>query len=582
MKDSSGVIIYIGKACSLSSRVRSYFQNSAVHSSKTTRMVKEVSEIDWIVTASDLEALLLESNLVKHHKPRFNVVLRDDKQYPYLRLPVRDDFPRLTVVRKVENDGALYFGPYVPAGALRSTLGLIRKIFPLATCELDLHHRVDRACLEFEIKRCMAPCIGNQTVEEYHGIVSQVRMFLEGRDQDLCDSLKVEMEEASERCDFEEAARKRDQLFKVKRVLEKQRVVQLGMLDQDVLGMAREGELLAVQILFIRGGLLIGRKEFFWSNVKDQSDHDCLLSIMEQFYSMEVIPPKEILLPLQLRDHGVIIPWLSQRKGEAVRIVFPQRGAKVKLLSLAHENAKVRLEAHAKMKTNNADVLQVLMDMLRLTVLPRRVVGIDISNIQGNESVGSLSVFVDGLPVKSDYRRFKIKMTSGPNDFAMVAEIVKRFANRICSGEILRPDLILIDGGRGQLSAARGSLIECGLEEIPVIALAKAKDKKFERVFVKDSSKSIPLDPRSSGTHTLQRVRDEAHRFAVTYHRKLRSQGMLYSKLSEIRGVGKVRKQALLKELGSIENIKQATTEELQRIPGITQKLAQVIHSSLV
>ena len=581
MKDSKGTIIYIGKARSLSSRVRSYFQRGTVHSSKTSRMVEEIADIDWIITSSDLEALLLESNLVKHHHPRFNIVLRDDKQYPYLRLPIKDDFPRLTVVRRVATDSALYFGPYVPAGALRGTLRVIRKVFPLATCELDLGQRAERACLEFEIKRCMAPCIGNQTSEEYHGIVTQVRMFLEGRDRELCDVLKADMIAAADRRDFEEAARKRDQLFKVKRVLEKQRITQVGMVDQDVIGMAREGELLAVHILFVRGGLLIGRKEFFWSNVKEQSDHECLRSIIEQFYAMDLAPPKEILLPFQLEAQAVMIPWLSQRKGQAVRVTVPKRGLKVQLLALARENATVRLQEHARRKTSNADVLTAVMRDLGLDTLPTRIVGVDISNIQGAQPVGSLVVFENGASKKSEYRRFKIKAVDGPDDFAMIGEVIQRFGTRVCNGEIPRPDLILIDGGRGQLSSAQANLTKLGLDEIEVIGLAKARGEKFERVFMGGHSEAISLDPHSQATHLLQRVRDEAHRFALTYHRKLRGKGMLDSKLDEIAGIGKVRKQALLKQLGSIDRIQQATAEELQRVPGITVDIAQLIQSSL-
>ena len=581
MKDVKGTIIYIGKAHSLSSRVRSYFQRGAVHSSKTSRMVEEVVEVDWMVTSSDLEALLLESNLVKYHHPKFNIVLCDDKQYPYLRLPIKDNFPRLTVVRKVENDDALYFGPYVPAGALRGTLRVIRKVFPLATCELDLSRRSERACLEFEIKRCMAPCIGNQTSEEYHEIVDQVRMFLDGRDRELCGVLRSEMEAAANRCDFEEAARKRDQLFKVKRVLEKQRITQLGMVDQDVIGIAREGVLLTVHVLFVRGGLLIGRDEFFWSNVKEQSDHDCLRSVIEQFYAMNVVPPKEILLPFQLEDQAVIIPWLSERKGEVVSVIVPRRGAKVQLVELARENAVVRLQEYTRRKTSSADVLTAVMRDLGLNTLPIRVVGIDISNIQGAQPVGSLVVFEDGVSKKSEYRRFKIKATNGPDDFAMISEVIQRFGTRIRNGQIPKPDLILIDGGRGQLSSALAGLAKLGLDGIETIGLAKARGEKFERVFVGGNAEAIPLDPHSTATHLLQRVRDEAHRFAVTYHRKLRAKGMLDSKLDDIAGIGHVRKQALLKELGSFDRIERATTEELQCVPGITPKVAKVIQLAL-
>ena len=581
MKDSKGTILYIGKARSLSSRVRSYFYRGTVHSPKTSRMIEQVADIDWIVTSSDLEALLLESNLVKHHRPRFNVVLRDDKQYPYLRLPIKDDFPRLTVVRNVARDGALYFGPYVPAGALRSTLRVIRKVFPLATCELDLSQRQERACLEFEIKRCMAPCIGNQTAEDYHRIVSQVRMFLEGRDCELCDVLTRAMEAAADRCDFEEAARKRDQLFKVKRVLEKQRITQIGMVDQDVMGMVRDGALLAVHVLFVRGGLLIGRQEFFWNTVGEQSDDDCLRSVIEQLYFMEVVPPKEILLPFQLRDEAVMIPWLSQRKGETVRVTVPKRGVKAQLLMLARNNAMARLREHARRAASNTHILEEVMATLQLSTLPHRIVGVDISNTQGNQSVGSLVVFENGVAKPSEYRRFKIKAVNGPNDFAMIGEVMQRFGIRICNGEITRPHLILIDGGRGQLSSAQVRLAQLGLDDIAVIGLAKARDENVERIFMQGRSDAIPLASYAPATYLLQRVRDEAHRFALAYHRKLRGKRMVNSRLDAIAGIGRVRKQALLTHLGSLDRIRRATAEELQHVPGITPQLADVIRSSL-
>ena len=581
MKDLKGTILYIGKARSLSSRVRSYFYHGTVHSPKTSRMIEQVADIDWIVTSSDLEALLLESNLVKHHRPRFNVVLRDDKQYPYLRLPIKDDFPRLTVVRKVAHDGALYFGPYVPAGALRSTLRVIRKVFPLATCELDLSQRQERACLEFEIKHCMAPCIGNQTSEDYHRIVSQVRMFLEGRDCELCDVLTRAMEAAAERCDFEEAARKRDQLFKVRRVLEKQRITQIGMVDQDVMGMARDGAFLAVHVLFVRGGLLIGRQEFFWDNVEEQSDYDCLRSVIEQFYAMEVVPPKEILLPFQLQDEAGMIPWLSQRKGETVRVTVPKRGVKAQLLMLARNNAMARLRERARRAASNNHILEEVMATLQLSTLPHRIVGVDISNTQGDQSVGSLVVFENGVAKPSEYRRFKIKAVNGPNDFAMIGEVIQRFGIRICNGEITRPNLILIDGGLGQLSSAQVSLTQLELDDIEVIGLAKARDEKVERIFMKGHSDAIPLAPSAPATYLLQRVRDEAHRFALAYHRKLRGKRMVDSRLDAIAGIGRVRKQALLTHLGSLDRIRRATAEELRHVPGITPQLADVIRSSL-
>ena len=332
MKGKDGEILYVGKARVLADRVRSYFQKGNDPSPKTRVLMTLVHDVETLVTTSELEALLLESNLVKRHRPRFNVVLRDDKHYPYLRLPVKDNFPRLSIVRRVTNDGALYFGPYVPAGALRDTLKVIKKVFPLATCTIDIDGTADRACLEFEIKRCMAPCTGNQSQEDYHRIVKQVRCFLEGRDKELLDGLRKDMEAAADRQAFEEAARLRDRMMNVSKTLEKQRVAQIGPVDQDVIGLARMGTAADLQLLFVRGGLLIARKDFFWADTKEASDDELIRSAIEQFYNKETMPPKELFVPQPLSDHELIQRWLSQKKGRAVRVLTPERGVKARLL----------------------------------------------------------------------------------------------------------------------------------------------------------------------------------------------------------------------------------------------------------
>ena len=409
MKNVRGEILYVGKALVLADRVRSYFLKGTDHTPKTSVMLGQVADIETIVTRSELEALILESTLVKRHKPRFNVVLRDDKQYPYLRLPVNEDFPRLSIVRKVQKDGALYYGPYVPAGALRETLKVIRKVFPLATCEIEIDGKAERPCIEYELKRCMAPCVGYQTSDEYHQIVKQVRQFLEGRDRELLDELRAQMAAAAERQEFEEAARLRDRIFKIERTLEKQRVAQTASTDQDVIGLARQGSAVDLQMLFIRGGLLIGRKDFFWPEAAQTQDEELVRSVIEQFYNKEVLPPKELLVPTQLTEASLIETWLSEKKGETVRIVAPERGAKHQLLLLAEENAAAALADHQRDEETDRQAVEELKRLLRMEAAPRRIEGFDISNTMGDQSVASMVVWEEGQTKKSDYRKFKIK-----------------------------------------------------------------------------------------------------------------------------------------------------------------------------
>ncbi len=578
MKNVGGEILYIGKALVLADRVRSYFLKGADHTPKTLVMLGQVADIETIVTRSELEALILESNLVKRHKPRFNVVLRDDKQYPYLRLPVKEAFPRFSIVRKVQKDGALYYGPYVPTNALRETLKVIRKVFPLATCEIEIDGKAERACIEFEIKRCMAPCIGNQTSEEYHRIVKQVRQFLEGRDTELLESLRAEMQAAADREQFEEAARLRDRIVKIERTLEKQRVTQTTATEQDVIGLARQGTAVDVQMLFVRGGLLIGRKDFFWPEAAEASDEELVGSAIEQFYNKDGLPPKELLVPTPLADAALIESWLSEKKGEAVKIVAPERGAKHQLLRLAEENAASAVADHLRDEETDRQAVEELKRLLRLERVPRRIEGFDISNTMGDQSVASLVVWEEGQAKKSDYRKFRIQTVQGANDFASMQEAVRR---RYGEEERLPlPDLILIDGGLGQLAAAIEGLQQVGQSGLPIIGLAKARGDKEERVFLPGRKNPVILHASSPATHLLQRVRDEAHRFAITYHRKLRGKALVPSRLDQVIGVGEIRRTRLLREFGSLEKIATATDEELHEA-GIDAKTAAEIRKTL-
>ena len=582
MKGAREEILYVGKARVLADRVRSYFQKGGEHPPKTVLLMHHVADVETIVTRSDLEALILESNLIKRHRPRFNVVLRDDKQYPYIRFPVKDEFPRLSVVRRVQKDGALYYGPYVPAGAMRETLKVIRKVFPLATCDIEIDGTAPRACIEFEIKRCMAPCIGNQSREDYHHIVRQVRMFLEGRDRELLDGLREEMEAAAQREEYEEAARLRDRIVKIERVLEKQRVAQTTFTDQDVVGIARQGAAVDLQLLFVRGGLLIGRKDFFWAEGAETSDEELVRSTIEQFYNKEVLPPKELLVPTAPADASVIEAWLSEKKGEAVRVLAPERGVKHQLVLLAEENAAAAAADHLRDQAIDQQAVQELKRLLKLERPPRRIEGFDISNTMGNLSVASMVVWEDGQAKKTDYRKFRIRTVEGANDFASMQEVVARRYSRYeeASGPAL-PDLVVIDGGIGQLAAALEGLRRIGLGGLPTIGLAKARGEKEERIFVPGRKGAIVLPPSSPATHLLQCIRDEAHRFAIAYHRKLRGKALVASLLEEIPGIGGVRKKRLLKQFLSLDAMARASDEELKAVAGVDAKTAAEIRKAL-
>jgi excinuclease ABC subunit C len=577
-KDRQGEILYVGKAVVLADRVRSYFQKGGDSSPKTALLVSQIADLETIVTRSALEALILESNLIKRHRPRFNVVLRDDKQYPYLRLPIKEDFPRFSIVRRVQKDGALYYGPYTPAGALRETLKVIRKVFPLATCEIEIDGTADRACIEFEIKRCMAPCTGNQTRDDYHRIVKQARQFLEGRDRELLDELRSQMEGAADREEFEEAARLRDRIFKIKQTLEKQRITQTTASDQDVLGLARQGEAVDLQILFVRSGLLIGRKDFFWPQSADAGDEELLRSAIEQFYNKEGQPPKELLVPADLADAPLIEQWLTEKRGETVRVIAPERGQKHQLVRLAEENAAAAIADHLRNEELDRQATAELKRLLRLDHPPRRIEAMDISNIMGKESVASLVVWEDGQAKKSDYRRFRIQTVVGANDFASMQEVVERRYGH--TEDLPAPDLIVIDGGLGQLAAALEGLRKVGGSHIPIIGLAKARGDKEERIFLPGRKNSIVLRPTSPVTHLLQRIRDEAHRFAITYHRKLRGRALISSRLDHIIGVGEIRRNRLLRHFGSLDKIAQATEDELKQA-GLDARTAQEVRKAM-
>ena len=578
MKDEKGHVIYVGKAKSLKKRVGSYFAKIAGQSVKTLSLVSHVSDIDYIVTSSEVEALILENNLIKRHRPRYNVILRDDKNYPYLRLSV-EEYPRLTVVRSVKKDKAYYFGPYTSATSMRETLRLIRKVFPIRECSDDVFRGRKRPCLSYQIGRCVAPCVELVSREEYGDIVNSVKMFLEGKNRELVRNLEKRMLVASERLDFEEAARIRDRINSVKRVLERQSIVSGKLTDQDYVAAARKGDEAQVVILFVRGGAVIGSKSFPFPKAGGTSDSDLLTSFISQFYSEEKFIPEELVVPAQIEEKAVIENWLTERKGKGVKISRPERGEKVKVLDMARKNSELALKDRLGIEEMRNQNMQGLKDILHLKNLPQVIEAFDISNIGGNEAVASMVVFENGRPKKADYRHFKIKTVLGANDYGMMAEVLLRRYGRLVSVEGRLPDLIMVDGGKGQLNVALSVAKELNMDGPDIISLAKERGEVPDRVFipgVKDA-KRIPAD--SPMLHLLQYVRDESHRFAITYHKKLRGKKLKKSDLLEIPGIGEAKTKALLKHLGSLDKVKEADMEALSKTPGITKRDAEAVYS---
>jgi excinuclease ABC subunit C len=586
MKDRRGAVLYVGKAKVLADRVRSYFHAGADHTPKTARMVAQVAAVDYIVTGSELEALILENNLIKKHRPRFNVILQDDKNYPFIRLPLKEAYPRLEIVRRVNADGARYFGPYVPTHALRETLRLLRRLFPLPNCNIVIDGTAPRPCIEYEIKRCLAPCTGQQSQADYHAMIDQVRLFLQGRDTELRATLRAAMERAAADLDFETAARLRDQVANIEAVLEKQRITSTRLEDQDVWAAVRDaaGGGAALQLLFIRAGMVVGRKEFFAGDAGEMTEAELLASAIEHYYGHDTVIPPEIVIPVKLKEEALLARWLGERRGGAVVFRVPQRGHAVDLIRLAEENAQAALAARAAAAQKGATASGRLQQLLGLRRPPRCIEAFDISNLAADQAVGSCVVWDDDRFRTEAFRHFRIKQTEGPDDFGMMAEVVQRrytLAKDGMAPAALLPDLIVIDGGKGQLSAARDVLQQLGLGELDVIGLAKARGEKFERVFLPDETEPVDLPPADPATHLLQRIRDEAHRFAITYHRKLRGRALVASALDEIPGLGDARRTKLLRHFGSLERLRRATRDQIEAVPGLPKGLARLVFDSL-
>ncbi|HET8578895.1 MAG TPA: excinuclease ABC subunit UvrC [Methylomirabilota bacterium] len=574
-KDAKAQTIYIGKAASLRSRVRSYFQDSRARDPKTEALVGQIRDLEYIVTGNELEALILESTLVKKHRPRYNIILRDDKHYPFLKLTTNEDFPRLVVARRVQQDGAAYFGPFYPATAMRETLRLVRQLFPLRTCRIKIDGKLPRPCLQYYIHRCNAPCTGWETREGYGKTVREVERFLEGRNDDLAAELTREMEAAATEEKFERAAALRDRIQALNTVRERQQMISTDEADTDILGVVRQGSEACVQLFFVRKGRLLGRESFFFDRVAGWTDGDILSAFVRQFYVRDVTPPPEIVLSEALPEAELTTEWLSQRRGGRVELLAPQRGRKRELVAMAEENAALALQSHLLARGSRQQVvLEDLQRALSLPGLPHRVETFDISTTQGRETVASMVVWVDGDMKRDDYKRYKIRTVTGTDDFAAMQEVLsRRYGKALETGGVL-PDLVVLDGGRGQLNAGIKALEALGLDYLPIAALAK----RAEEVYVPERLQPLVLDMGSPALQALQKMRDEAHRFAITYHKKLRTRRTIASVLDQIPGVGPTLRTSLLRSLGSAKGVREASVAELASVPKVTPKLAQRIY----
>ena len=573
MRDEKGKIIYVGKAVVLKNRVRSYFRNLAAHTPKVKALVAKVHDIETIVTDNEMEALILECNLIKEHRPRYNISLKDDKSYPYLKVTLQEEFPRIYVTRRIMRDGAKYYGPYADAGALHATVKLIREMFPLRNCRKMSQNR---PCLQYHIKQCLAPCAGYVSPEEYGKMIKAVSLLVEGRTNDVVKYLKRRMNAAAEGYFFEEAARLRDQLQAVGRLNEQQKAVTGGG-DQDAIAIARDATGGCIQIFFVRGGKLVGRDNYFVTTESGETEEEILTAFLKQYYLDATFVPREILVPVlpEKEEQELLVEWLSKKAQRKVELLKPQKGMKHELLKMVADNAeKNLLERLRKGQLSLKSEEQAAEDLktaLKLTTPLDRIDCFDISHTQGSETVASMVVFRNGTASKKDYRRYKLLSTEGkPDDFKSMQEVVFR---RYRDLEDL-PSLVIIDGGKGQLSSALEVIRGVGLQELPVIGLAKRE----EEIFIEGAHESLLLSKDSDALKLIQRIRDEAHRFAITYHRKLRGKRNLVSVLDHIPGVGPKRRQALWKQFGSLAAIKAAEQEDLAAVEGMNKTTAQKIY----
>lgn len=591
MKGAGGKVLYVGKAKNLKNRLRSYFQKSASMGDRKSKMVQEIKTYEYVVTNNELEALVLEANFIKKLKPRFNIILRDDKNYPYLKLTVNEKWPRLAIVRKIDKDGALYFGPYVPAGTMWEMVKFIRRHFPIRICKYNLG-RPFRPCVQYQMDRCLAPCSESLRRDEdweiYQETVREVRSFIQGDKRELIANLHNRMHRLSEELKFEEAAGIRDRLKALERAWESQRVITPELGDMDVIGLYRANEEASVFMLFLRKGMVVGQKDFFINKLGDIEDKELIESFVSQFYSREMLLPLKIVLPvkagLQLQKQ-----WLQQKRGKAIKLAGAKGGHEHKILKMANDNAYYSFNKHKDAGSDEA--LLLLKNILTLKAIPRKIVAIDVSNISGSESVGASVLYEEGKFIKNGYRLFKIKTVKGIDDVAMIGEVVDRYLRSIVDSNGDAPQLLLIDGGRGQLQYALSAAKQFDIS-VEIAAIAKAKEKlslankkgirsDCERVYIPGKKAPVYLEPFLSSTYLLQKIRDEVHRFAISYHRKLRTMRTFTSPLEKVKGIGKTRRLLLLRHFGSIDKIRKARVEDIAALKGMNSKIAGDLKKSL-
>lgn len=584
MKDGQGNILYVGKAANLNHRVRSYFGAGQKLSPKLQRMVARATDLDFFVTTSEQEALLLELNLIKQHRPRYNVRLKDDKTFPYLKIDPGEDWPRVCITRRLEQDGGHYFGPFASAKSVRQTLKIIKRIFPFRSCAKPITGTDPRACLWYYIGDCLAPCIGAVSRQEYDEVIKEVILFLEGKQERIVQELEHRMNQAAEALQFEKAALLRDQIQAIQTVIEGQRIATTVRGEQDVIAFAQDRDQAYVQVFFIRNNKLIGRESFVLQGTQYESPSQIMTSFIKHFYDSSPYIPPRLLLQYPVEDMTVIKDWLQSKKGAKVDLQVPRRGNKKQLVNIVAENAEQGLEQlKIKQLATPKELDKALAEIkeeLHLANLPLRMEGYDISDIQGTAAVGSMVVFERGKPKPAHYRRFRIKAVPSANDYAMLQEVLKRRFKR--SGDAsdawaILPDLVLIDGGKGQLNAARAVITELGVEAIPTASLAKEN----EEIFIPGKTEPIILARSSPGLQLLQRLRDEAHRFALSYHLRVRKKESFTSALDTVPGIGPKRKRALLRQFGSIQAIRETTEDELATAKGMTKSLAKKIKQYL-
>lgn len=587
MRDEKGTVLYVGKAASLRHRVRSYFGSQPKLTPKLHKMMARLADFEYIVTDSEQEAFILENNLIKKYRPRYNVRLKDDKTYPYIKISLDEEWPRVYTTRRLEKDGARYFGPFASASSVRQTLNLVKRLFPYRSCHKAITGSDARPCLDYHIHRCAAPCIGAVAHEEYQEIIRQVILFLEGRQEQVVKELRRKMEEAAQALDYERAAILRDQVMAIESVGEEQKVASAAVGDEDVIALARAGDEACAMVFLVRGGKLTGREHFVLVGTQDEEPGQVMASFLKQFYHSVLFVPPTILLQTRPAEMTALKAWLQGKRGGRVSLRVPRRGEKKRFVDMVSENASLMLE-QLRVKWladagKTAAALEELQKQLHLPHPPHRIECYDISNIQGTSAVGSMVVFEGGRPKPPHYRRFKIKTVGSADDYAMLQEILRRRFKRAAAGEggsapwAVLPDLLLIDGGKGQLNAAQEVIRELGAESVPVASIAK----EHEEVFIPESSEPLPLHRTSQALYLLQRVRDEAHRFALAYHHKVHRKGTMTSALDAVPGIGPKRKRVLLRRFGSVKAIKEAPLDEIAAVMGMTRTLAAKVKEYL-